>query len=157
MAQNPAALHPDRPKRPRPHRPDLAATPGAIERVSRVSSPATNRSGRTLKKGAGNLANSRAAFAILLNDPVNQQPVLNFCATVSRPVQKDDMPAASTGVASPIERGTVTSPLERERQRRRVAALRSRAARQAWKCTKFSALAHWAASRAACSASKSCW
>src|SRR4029077_15853067 len=37
-------------------------------------------------------------------------------ATVSRPVQKDDMPAASTRVARPIERGTVTSPLQRERQ-----------------------------------------
>ena len=31
-----------------------------------LSSPATNRSGRTLKKGAGNLANSRAALQISL-------------------------------------------------------------------------------------------
>src|SRR5580693_7044647 len=66
MAQNPAALHPDRTKRPRPHRPALVATPGASEWVSCVSSPATNRPGRTLEKGAGNLANSPAAFQISL-------------------------------------------------------------------------------------------
>jgi hypothetical protein len=84
MAQKPAALHPDRTKRPRPHRPALVATPGASEWISRVSSPATNRSGRTLKKAAGNLANSRAALQISLNDPVSQQPVPNFRATVSR-------------------------------------------------------------------------
>ena len=35
----------------------------------RVSSPATNRSGRTLKKAAGNLANSRAALQISLMIP----------------------------------------------------------------------------------------
>ena len=39
MAQNPAGLHPDRTKRPRPHRPALIATPGASEWISRVSSP----------------------------------------------------------------------------------------------------------------------
>src|ERR1700732_1975109 len=39
---------------------------GASEWISRVSSPATNRSGRTLKKAAGNLANSRAAWQISL-------------------------------------------------------------------------------------------
>ena len=44
----------------------LVATPGASERVSCVSSPATNRSGRTLVKGAGNLANLPAAFQISL-------------------------------------------------------------------------------------------
>jgi hypothetical protein len=66
MARNPAALHPDQTKRPRPHRPALVATPGANEWISRVSSPATNRSGRTPKKGAGNLANSRAALQIYL-------------------------------------------------------------------------------------------
>src|ERR1700736_1921335 len=66
MAQTLAALHPDRTKRPRPHRPALVATPGASEWISRVSSPATNKSGRTLKKGAGNLANSRAAWQISL-------------------------------------------------------------------------------------------
>src|SRR6201994_4365413 len=49
MPQNPAALHPDRTKRPRPHRPALVATPGASEWILRVSSPATNRWGRTLK------------------------------------------------------------------------------------------------------------
>jgi NhaP-type Na+/H+ and K+/H+ antiporter len=43
-----------------------AATPGASEWISRVSSPATNRSGRTLKKGAESLANSRAALQISL-------------------------------------------------------------------------------------------
>jgi hypothetical protein len=40
--------------------------PGASEWISRVSSPATNRSSRTLKKGAGNLANSCAALQISL-------------------------------------------------------------------------------------------
>src|SRR5437764_370574 len=74
-------------------------------------------------------------IANLLDDLVSQQPVPNFCATVSRRVQKDDEPTGSTRVASPIETATVTSPLQRERQRRRVAALRSRAARQSWKCT----------------------
>jgi hypothetical protein len=49
-----------------PHRPVPVATPGASEWVSCVSSPATNRSGRTLKKGAGNLANWPAAFQISL-------------------------------------------------------------------------------------------
>jgi hypothetical protein len=49
MAQNPAALHPDRTKRPRPYRPARVATPGASEWISRVSSPATNKSGRTRK------------------------------------------------------------------------------------------------------------
>jgi hypothetical protein len=44
----------------------LVATPGASEWVSCVSSPATNRPGRTLEKGAGNLANSPAAFQISL-------------------------------------------------------------------------------------------
>jgi hypothetical protein len=39
---------------------------GASEWISRVSSPATNRSGKTLKKGAENLANSRAALQISL-------------------------------------------------------------------------------------------
>jgi len=66
MAQNPAALHPDPASRPRAHRPALVATPGASEWVSCVSSPATNRSGRTLEKGAGNLANLPAAFQISL-------------------------------------------------------------------------------------------
>ena len=42
------------------------ATPGASEWVSCVSSSATNRPGRTLEKGAGNLANSPAAFQISL-------------------------------------------------------------------------------------------
>jgi hypothetical protein len=51
MAQNPAALHPDPASRPRPYRPALVATPGASEWVSCVSSPATNRSGRTLVHG----------------------------------------------------------------------------------------------------------
>jgi hypothetical protein len=135
MAQTLAALHPDRTKRPRPHRPALVATPGAGEWISRVSSPATNRSGRTLKKGAENLANSRAALQISLMNPVSQQPVPNFCATVSRRMQKGDVPTGSTRVASPIETGTATSPMQRERQRRRVTALRSRAARQSWKRT----------------------
>jgi hypothetical protein len=62
MAQN----HPDPASRLRLHQPALAATPGASEWVSCVSSPATNRSGRTLEKGAGNLANSPAAFQISL-------------------------------------------------------------------------------------------
>jgi len=53
MAQN----HPDPASRLRLHQPALVATPGASEWVSCVSSPATNRSGRTLEKGAGNLAN----------------------------------------------------------------------------------------------------
>jgi len=66
MAQNPAALHLDPASRPRPHRPALVATPGASEWVSCVSSPATNRSGRTPEKGVGNLANSPAAFQISL-------------------------------------------------------------------------------------------
>jgi hypothetical protein len=42
-----------------------------------VSSPATNRSGRTLEKGAGNLANSPAAFQISLNT-VSQRPVPRY-------------------------------------------------------------------------------
>src|SRR5438874_5082436 len=66
MAQNPVALRPDPASHPRPHRPALVATPGASEWVSCVSSPATNRSGRTLEKGAGNLANPPAAFQISL-------------------------------------------------------------------------------------------
>jgi hypothetical protein len=41
-------------------------TPGASEWVSSVSSPATNRSGRTLEKGAVTLANWPAAFQISL-------------------------------------------------------------------------------------------
>jgi hypothetical protein len=56
----------DHPERLDRDRPALVATPGASEWISRVSSPATNRSGRTLKKGAGNLANSRAALQISL-------------------------------------------------------------------------------------------
>ena len=47
-------------------RPAMVATPGASEWVSCVSSPATNRSGRTPGKGAGNLANLPAAFQISL-------------------------------------------------------------------------------------------
>src|SRR5256885_13295473 len=66
MAQNPVALHPDPASRPRPHRPAQVATPGASEWVSCVSPLATNRSGRTLEKGAGNLANFPAAFQISL-------------------------------------------------------------------------------------------
>src|SRR4051794_30635772 len=66
MAQNPAARHPDPANRPRPNRPAQVATPGASEWVSCVSPLATNRSGRTLEKGAGNLANSRVAFQISL-------------------------------------------------------------------------------------------
>src|SRR5580700_4085178 len=69
MARNPAALHPDPASRPRRHRRALVATPGASEWVSCVSSLATNRSGRTLEKGAGNLANSRVAFQISLTMP----------------------------------------------------------------------------------------
>jgi hypothetical protein len=42
------------------------ATPGASEWVSCVSSPATNRSGRTPEKGVENLVNSPAAFQISL-------------------------------------------------------------------------------------------
>jgi hypothetical protein len=42
------------------------ATPGASEWVSCVWSPATNKSGKTPEKGAGNLANSPAAFQISL-------------------------------------------------------------------------------------------
>jgi len=135
MAQNPAALRPDPASRPRPHRPVPVATPGASEWVSCVSSPATNRSGRTLEKGAGNLGQLARGISNLLDYTVSQQPVLNFCATVSRRVQKDDVPIASTRVAGPIETGTATSPTQRECQRRRVAALRSRAARQSWKRT----------------------
>ena len=62
----PAALHPDPASRPRPHRPAPVATPGASEWVSCVSSPATNKSGKTPEKGAGNLANSPAAFQVSL-------------------------------------------------------------------------------------------
>src|SRR5580693_3048526 len=69
MARNPAALHPDPASRPRRHRRALVATPGASEWVSCVSSLATNRSGRTLEKGAGNLANSRVAFQISVTMP----------------------------------------------------------------------------------------
>src|ERR1700738_4863388 len=78
MAQNPAALHLDPASRPRPHRPALVATPGASEWVSCVSSPVTNRSGRTLEKGAENLANSPAAFQVLLDDTVSQPPVPKY-------------------------------------------------------------------------------
>src|ERR1700757_2241480 len=103
MAQNLAALHPDRTKRPRPHRPALVATPGASEWISCVSSPAINRSGRTLEKGAGNLANSRAALQISLTirgtRPAGAE-VLRHCEP---PGQKNDVPAASTRLASPIE------------------------------------------------------
>ena len=73
MAQNPAALHPDPASRPRPHRPALVATPGASEWVSCVSSPATNKSGKTPEKGAGNLANSPAALPSLHRDPSVQR------------------------------------------------------------------------------------
>src|SRR3984893_2007960 len=62
LAQN----HPDPASRLRLHQPALVATPGASEWVSCVSSPATNRPGRTLEKGAGNLANSPAGFQISL-------------------------------------------------------------------------------------------
>jgi hypothetical protein len=52
-------------------------------------------------------------MANLLDDLVSQQPVPNFCATVRRRVQKHDVPTGSTSVASPIETGTATSPLQR--------------------------------------------
>jgi hypothetical protein len=48
-------------------------------------------------------------IANLLDDPVSQEPVPNFCATLSRRMQKDDVPAASTRMVSPIETGTATS------------------------------------------------
>jgi hypothetical protein len=48
-------------------------------------------------------------IANLLDDPVSQQPVPNFCATLSRRMEKDDVPAASTRMVSPIETGTTTS------------------------------------------------
>jgi hypothetical protein len=68
----------------------------------------------------------RAALRISLNDTVSQRPVRKFCSTVSRREHNDDMAAASTRATGPIDAGT-TSLMQRERQRRRVAALRSRA------------------------------
>ena len=52
----------------------------------------------------------------MADDPVSQQPVLNFCATASHRVQKDNVPIASTMVAGPIETGTATSPIQWERE-----------------------------------------
>src|SRR5205807_7112120 len=74
-------------------------------------------------------------IANLLDDTVSQRPVPNFRATVSRREQKGDVPTGSTRVASPIETGTATSPMQRQRQKWRVAALWSRALRQSWKRT----------------------
>src|SRR6202521_2529628 len=159
MAQNPAALHPEPATRPRPHRPALVATPGASEWLSCVSSPATNRLGRTPEKGAGNLANSPGALRISLNDTVSQRPVQKFCSTVSRREHNDDVAAASTRATSPIDAGT-TSLMQRERRwlphlvqvhrfracRRRVAPLRSRAGPPIMEAHQCFALAHWAAS-----------
>src|ERR1700720_3950707 len=121
MAQNPAALYPDPASRPPPYRPALVATPGASEWVSCVSSPATNRSGRTPEKGAGNLANSTAALRISLNDTVSQRPVRKFCSTGGRRQHNDDMAAASTRATSPIDAGS-TRLMQRKRRRRRVAS-----------------------------------
>ena len=98
-----------------------------------------------MKLGAGNLANSPAALRISLNDTVSQRPVRKFCSTVSRREHNDDVAAASTRATSPIDAGS-TNLMQRERRRRRVATLRSQAARQAHQCF---ALAHWTVSEAA--------
>jgi hypothetical protein len=109
--------------------------------------------------------------------------VVAGCAAVSRWVQKNDLPAASTRVASPIETGTPPALRPRllgclrgsvQRQqilliardqfriaiaagdlivRRRVAALRSPCSAPIVEAPQCSALAHWAASQAACGAS----
>src|SRR5438105_4203347 len=86
-------------------------------------------------------------IANLLDDLVSQQPVPNFWATVSRRVQKDDMPTASTRVASPIETGTATSPQQRERPKAARHGLAVPCGAPIIKAHQFSAIAHWAASQ----------
>ena len=92
MMPNLAALHSDPVTRPRSPRPVLVAIPGANGSVSCASSQATNKPGRLLKKGAGNLANSPAGLQISLSiQCVNGQP--RNSAPKWAVECKDDVPA----------------------------------------------------------------